>query len=179
MSHRRLIAALTHLIASAEPLVRALDPEVYRAVPAPLATGSIGAHLRHCLDTCRALVDGVATGEVDYSRRERDLTIEEQPERGLEACAEMRASLLRLGELDATLPLSVRPEPLGPGVASAALESNLARELESLRSHTLHHFAMVAVFLRQQGIDPGPEFGVAPSTLAHWEEAERCAPLPG
>ena len=179
MSHRRLLAALCQLIGSAEEIVCSLTPEVYSRTPAPLGTGSVGAHLRHCLDTCRALVEGVPGGVIDYSRRERELAVEEDPSRGLEVCVSMRASLMELVALDPEMSLSVVPEKMAGGVEPTPLKSNLARELESLRSHTLHHFAMVAVFLRHQEVDPGPEFGVAPSTLEHWEEVERCAPLPG
>lgn len=29
--------------------------------------------------------------------------------------------------------------------------------------------ALVAMILRQHGFEPGRQFGVAPSTLAHWQ----------
>jgi hypothetical protein len=45
--------------------------------------------------------------------------------------------------------------------------SSVGRELLFLSSHTVHHWALVAALLRHQGIEPGVEFGVAPSTLDH------------
>lgn len=45
--------------------------------------------------------------------------------------------------------------------------SSLGRELQLLISHTVHHYAMMALVLRGQGIDPGPEFGVALSTFRY------------
>jgi hypothetical protein len=39
--------------------------------------------------------------------------------------------------------------------------------LQFLLSHTVHHFALMALILRAQGADPGDDFGVAPSTLEH------------
>jgi hypothetical protein len=31
----------------------------------------------------------------------------------------------------------------------------------------VHHYALIGALLRVQGVDPGAEFGVAPSTLEH------------
>jgi hypothetical protein len=45
------------------------------------------------------------------------------------------------------------------------------RELQFLLSHTVHHYALMALILRLQGFNPAAEFGVAPSTLQHWERA--------
>lgn len=184
MPHRRLISALSELIRSAERIVGELDPELYRRSPEPLAGGSIGAHLRHCLDTCALLCEGVPQGLVDYGARGRDVAVETDPERGLAACAAVRAGLARLAELPSDTPLAVRPERTGPTGPTgqgpeATVKSSLGREVEALRSHTLHHFAMVAVFLRHFGLEPDPAFGVAPSTLAHWEASRSCAPSPG
>lgn len=179
MSHRRLIVALCELLQSAERLVAGLDRETYARAPVPLADGSIGAHLRHSLDTCRVLVEGVERGLVDYARRERDASVEEDPARGLAASAELRRRLGALAAHPAELPLRVRGESCGAGGTGALLHSTLGRELEVVRSHALHHFAMLALFLRHFGLDPGPTFGVAPSTLAHWEESGRCARLRG
>jgi hypothetical protein len=53
--------------------------------------------------------------------------------------------------------------------------STVARELQFLLSHTVHHYALIALILRLQGFEPGEEFGVAPSTLAHWRREVVCA----
>jgi len=45
-----------------------------------------------------------------------------------------------------------------------------------LLSHTVHHYALISVALKLQGIDPGEEFGIAPSTLRYLKSA---APLAG
>ena len=48
--------------------------------------------------------------------------------------------------------------------------SSIARELQSLLSHTVHHYAFIAVALRLQGVEPASDFGVAPSTLEYWRQ---------
>jgi hypothetical protein len=53
----------------------------------------------------------------------------------------------------------------------------MARELGMLLSHTVHHYALIAMLLRARGIEPPADFGVAPSTRAHWLES--CAPRAG
>lgn len=52
--------------------------------------------------------------------------------------------------------------------------STLERELQFLASHTVHHYALIALTLRAQGVTVGTDFGMAPSTLRH-SERERCA----
>jgi hypothetical protein len=47
----------------------------------------------------------------------------------------------------------------------------VGRELQYLLSHTIHHYAIIGSILRAQGVEPGPDFGVAPSTLRHWGKA--------
>jgi hypothetical protein len=47
------------------------------------------------------------------------------------------------------------------------LPSTISRELQALSSHTIHHFALIAVILRLHGIFLDPEFGVSPSTLRY------------
>ena len=47
------------------------------------------------------------------------------------------------------------------------MESSISRELQVLSSHTIHHFAMIAMTLRFHGIEIDPEFGMAPSTLRY------------
>ena len=81
---------------------------------------------------------------------------------------------------DPTRPLEVRME-VAPEVpdARACARSSLARELSYVLSHTVHHYALAAVLLRHQGVEPGPELGVAPATLRHWKESGRCAPPAG
>jgi hypothetical protein len=53
------------------------------------------------------------------------------------------------------------------------VRSTLARELRALASHTIHHYALVAVVLRLRGVAVPAHFGVAPST---WADARSGLP---
>lgn len=167
---------LVHVIQQGIDAIEVLPAEVYGGSGEPLGTSGIGAHVRHCLDFFDRLLDGVASGKLDYDRRERDERIEVD---GPYAVARMRRTIERLVELDkadTTQRLEVRADA-DPG--ELALDSTVGRELKFVMSHTIHHYAIIAMYLRQAGQPVTPEFGVAPSTLRYWEESGRCAPSAG
>jgi hypothetical protein len=45
--------------------------------------------------------------------------------------------------------------------------SSTGRELQTLSSHTIHHFALIAMTLRVLGHKVDRDFGMAPSTLRY------------
>jgi hypothetical protein len=47
------------------------------------------------------------------------------------------------------------------------LISSIGRELQALSSHTIHHFALIAITLRLHGFDVDQDFGMSPSTLRY------------
>ena len=65
--------------------------------------------------------------------------------------------------------IAVRPED-APN-ADEFLQSTIARELQVLSSHSIHHFALIAVTLQAFGVSVPPSFGVARSTLRYREAA--------
>ena len=111
--------------------------------------------------------DGAFSIRIDYDARERDPLLETDPRHALSvldrAIDRLRAIVQHpAGVSDTTL--QVR------GDGSPWTDSTVSRELQSLVSHTVHHYALIAIAVRSQGGQPDPEFGVAPSTLRHWEE---------
>jgi hypothetical protein len=51
--------------------------------------------------------------------------------------------------------------------SSPRSQSTIRRELQFLLSHTVHHYALIAIILKIQGFDCDEDFGVAPSTLKY------------
>ena len=51
-------------------------------------------------------------------------------------------------------------------------QSTFARELQFLASHTVHHYALISIASRMQGIMPAEGFGIAPSTLKYLQTVE-------
>jgi hypothetical protein len=139
--------------------------------PAPRGLhNGIGPHFRHCIDFYNSFLNSAADGRVNYDCRKRNVLIESDPEL---AALELKTIVERLEpyrfvdgsrELLVVLEGSENENPFWT-------RSSIARELQSLLSHTVHHYALVAVALRLQGIEPASEFGVAPSTLEYWRKA--------
>ena len=71
--------------------------------------------------------------------------------------------------------LTVRMEDAPEGCPAAWMPSSVARELQAVRSHTIHHFALIAMTLRAWGIEVDSTFGVAPSTLRYREPKAQAA----
>jgi len=155
-------------------LLGKVDDEVYGgAEPEHQASTRIGPHFRHCIDAYTCLLDGLESGNINYDDRSRDPRIASQRAVGLAALERIVEGLGRLAIIDPETDLRVRVDtPNGALGPEATSRSTLHRELQFLVGHSVHHFALVAMILRQKGFEPGRDFGVAPSTLAHWKREE-------
>lgn len=155
-------------------LLREIDDDLYGGGgPDHETSYLVGPHLRHCVDAYGCLLGGLEDKSVDYDARGRDPRLESERAAGLEALERLVEGLGRLAVVDPEIELNVRIDtPAGAQGPEAASRSTLHRELQFLVGHTVHHFALIALILRQKGFDPGREFGVAPSTLAHWKRQE-------
>ncbi len=134
----------------AQTLLERLDSDAY---------ASIGGHMRHILEFYECFLDGLPAGRVDYDARRRDLLVESSQS---VASARIRLMRDRLYELGITAEATLLTRLDG-----AEACSTVARELLALSSHTVHHFAIIAISLRTHGVTPDPTFGVAPSTLEY------------
>ena len=160
-------------------LIRRLDDDLFTRAPDKRFRGGVGGQFRHCIDFYECLLQGLAQGDlVDYAARTREHALETDRDYAAQ-CLDRLAD--RLAALDADIldrPLNVRSEPRVPGVPEWC-GSTLHRELQFLVSHTVHHYALIVALLGRLGHELEPryaDFGVAPSTLAHWREA---GPLAG
>jgi uncharacterized damage-inducible protein DinB len=128
-------------------------------------SGSIGGHVRHCLDHVEALERALVRGVCCYDDRVRGTAMEDDP---AVACARLKACRLRLTALDPELlqtPLSLSARISAEGLSVRAL-TTVAREVTFLISHTIHHAALIAVLLEDMGRDRPARFGLAPTTPA-------------
>jgi hypothetical protein len=155
-------------------LLRRMDPVAFARGNQATASSGFGPHLRHCLDHYECFLAGVPSGCVDYDARERDVRTETDPARALEKILAVIRALEKMGPVDPTVPLDIKMD-CGGAAANAWSNSTVGRELQFLVSHTVHHYALISFVLRANGIEPGADFGVAPSTLRHRELQEKCA----
>ncbi len=170
----RAAGALIELLRQAHGLLEALTDDDYAS---PLETttqatdatwASPGAHTRHVLDFVDCLLAGIDAQRIDYTARKRDPEVETCRRTGRRRIEGAIEGLERLGDLDGRMPIEVRPEP-----GQDWTRSSLAREIQSVATHVIHHHALIRLTLALRGIETPADFGVAPSTLAHLAERER------
>ncbi len=130
----------------------------------------IGTHLRHMLDHITCFLSGLPGGIVDYGSRDRDATLERDPELFRKALHESMDALRaipteRLGDtIQTRQTVSLDTEPV-------LLGSTVERELVFLSSHTIHHIARLAQFCREEGVELPEDIALAYSTSAYLKTA--------
>lgn len=164
------------LIEQAIELIASIDPDHYSNNEHAYFSSGVGKHVRHILDFYDRFLDGRG-GFVDYNARRRDERIESDPGYAAGVARRIIASLRGIaaepdGRGDATRELEVSSEVQDEAGSALRVASSLGRELSTLASHTVHHYAIIALLLRIQGQPVSAEFGVAPSTLRYLASQE-------
>lgn len=156
------VGALWEAMAQLCQAVRRLDDARYAAASGVLG-GTVGGHVRHCLDHIRALFEAARTGVVDYDRRERGTAVETDRQAAVAAMSEAIDALAGLSAQNDG-PVVVRSTVAADG-AAVTTGSTLGREVVFALSHTVHHQAIIAGIIRSLGGEVEDGFGVAPATL--------------
>src|SRR5215831_7654365 len=120
--------------------------------------------MRHVLEFYECFLNGLGKGRIDYDSRKRNHILEKSRSAAVETAQRLICELEQARDLPGDCFLSVRMEDSEDEVW---LASSFARELQSLASHTIHHFALIAMTLRLHGVNVDPDFGVSPSTLSY------------
>ena len=166
---------IVYLQQGLELLGRITDADYTRKSPATY-NSSVGGHLRHCIDHYLNFLGGLPSGKIDYDARARDPRIEQ--ERGVAVATIERIidGLRKVSSEPAARALHVKMD-CGDDSAEAGWwsDSSVQRECQFLISHTVHHYALIGLMLKTQGLDIGPSFGVAPSTLRYMQSHVACA----
>ena len=164
-----LIASNIELLEQALVAIEGVDDRLFTRTVPGIPSLRVGAHLRHVLEFYECFLDGIPSRVIDYEQRRRDRRVETSR---AAAVAKTIAIVRRLKAFSPEchdVEIAVRPED-APN-ADEFLQSTIARELQVLSSHTVHHFALIAVTLQAFGISVPPSFGVARSTLRYREAA--------
>ena len=154
-------------------VLEGMQPTLYAKAEPSVGLSGAGCHFRHMLDFYDRFFEGLLEERIDYDRRERDPALEADP---AAAAAKILSTIGRMKELDGAswapaLLVKADAEPEETPWAGSTVE----RELQVLMSHTVHHYALIAVALRMNAYAFDKEFGVAPSTLRYWQEQRACA----
>lgn len=145
-------------------LLDQMDDEMFSTSPSGLAPHRAGSHLRHVLEFYQCFLDGLATSRIDYDARKRDELIERRRQSATTSIRSIISLLEEVSSFEEDWELAVRMENADEDVY---LISSVGRELQALSSHTIHHFALIAITLRLHGFDVDQDFGMSPSTLRY------------
>jgi DinB family protein len=144
-------------------LVMTTDTSTYTARPLPEMSGSIGEHVRHCLDHIGALVAASRSQVLSYDRRLRGTAVEADPAEALRQIIRLKAAVDRWSDVRMDDPICVTSLMNTAGEAVTGW-STVGRELAFVNSHTIHHQALIAVLLALTGGAVPDRLGFAPST---------------
>jgi hypothetical protein len=147
-------------------IIDRLDDFVYRK--RTKSSASVGKQFRHNLDFLNLFLHGIDVGRIDYTRRERDISVERYRNYAIEQFETAAARIANLKRSRFFDSIAVRSEI----EAGLWLQSSVIREMEFVLSHTVHHHALIALKLAGSGIELEQAVGVAPSTEEYWNKID-------
>jgi len=143
----------------------------HAAAPGSDYTSHTGPHLRHVIEHYEAFTQHVASHSVDYDSRARDRAPERDMEVARTRIVSLQQQLKALDLADLTEPLAVHMRGGLGGEENFVSFSSVARELLFVASHAVHHYALIQLHCKAQGISLGDDFGKAPATVRHARSA--------
>jgi uncharacterized damage-inducible protein DinB len=157
------VTALVRLLDDLRDVVDRVPDDVFARPPAGKSSGSLGAHVRHCLDHVSALLEGAPNGRMSYDHRARGTEAETNRTAALARIRALTEAALNMDPrlLSRCIRLNVKLDARG---TSTDVQSTVGRELAFVISHTIHHNATIALLLAEIGTELPNRFGVAPST---------------
>ena len=159
-------------------LLNQLSPAQYTHTDSPMYNSGIGPHLRHCIDHYQSFCTSWPSGKINYDHRERSGNIETNLEAAKATLFQIIEKMQELTSEDLEQGIKTCMDCGTTGQENYS-SSSVRRELQFLTSHTVHHYALMAMILHHQGIQPEDGFGVAPSTLKFRKEQASCVPSAG
>ena len=149
-------------------IVEAIDDVTFTTSPSALAPHRVGSHLRHILEFYQCFLDGLSALHIDYDARKRNESLQNDRIVAADTIRSIINQLERTPILLTDCILWVRMEDaIDLHNRDCFMTSSIGRELQVLSSHTIHHFALIAMTLRAHGVSVAPDFGMAPSTLRY------------
>ncbi|MBL1281308.1 MAG: hypothetical protein COA33_013600 [Fluviicola sp.] len=160
----------TELLQSIEDVLQGISDQQFTESMEILSGATIGQHIRHVIEFYQAIQVGTASGEVNYDDRKRDLTIEMSTQTAIDKIHE---SIQFLSTCESDKTLILKACYADHESKSAEMPTSLLRELAYGMDHTIHHLAILKNGFLRQNIKLDKDFGVAPSTIRHRNQA--CA----
>lgn len=161
-SRARLFDAIENNLKLGGELIRFISDEQFRDASVPPYHSSIGCHIRHILDIFQCIFNGLDTGCVDLTARQRCEDVETNRTICLEYLGRVLVQLNDLRAQDLGEIINVTDD-LGAG--NVTCKYTLGAALAQAHSHAIHHFAALGYVNASLGIEmPAAEFGFNPTT---------------
>ncbi|CAN5385835.1 hypothetical protein BH10BAC2_BH10BAC2_49430 [soil metagenome] len=137
-----------------------LSDDEYNRSSEILSGASIGEHVRHIIEFYQELDKGYEGDLINYEKRKRDKTIEQDREKA-RFLIQMMTSKCQKQDKDIIVEMMT-----GDGNTSFFMQSTYFRELGFLLEHTVHHMAMIRIGIMEVSSAEVPEeFGLAYATI--------------
>jgi len=159
-------AAQKVLLQGLDLLFKTNDCNYSTVVRAPFSA-SIGGHYRHVLEHFQCLIQGLATGSVNYDARQRNPRIENEVTFASIATCDVLQALKKWSERTLERKCTTVSSVAYHSDSAAMIDSNVGRELAYCIGHAIHHYAIVRLICNEVGVEVPKDFGYAPSTLKH------------
>lgn len=163
-----IIAGNIQAIDQALAFLQQLSDSQYTSIQSPYVASSIGQHIRHIVDVFFSVTRRIDPCVIDYDVRRRGADIETSKSIAILELNEVRDWMVSFdilpGHSDDDGRITIRTEVAVEDTRSVELESSIARELIFASSHAVHHFALISVIAKLQGIKLDDQFGLAPAT---------------
>lgn len=170
---RRAALALAECLHELATLLEATADADYAWQHPSGVSGTVGAHVRHCLDHVHAVLERVTDDRLTYDHRQRATRSEQDRGYAIEQLHHaVRALSDSGGQLEHHLTLDVQVDRDGTTVS---VGSSFGRELAFVLQHTIHHQALIALLLADRGAPVPHTFGYAPTTPRPSVAALACA----
>ncbi|MFL0799054.1 MAG: DinB family protein [Agarilytica sp.] len=151
-------------------LVNALSDAQYRFTDSSYTQSSIGQHFRHIIDMYMVVSYPDDSSIIDYDTRRRGADVETCCDTAIRELNVIKTYISAyLNNLDESIALldqdvDIKTEVTIDETHSVVLRSNKLRELVFTSSHAVHHFALISMIAKIQGIVLDKNIGVAPAT---------------
>lgn len=157
-----MIEAIEKNLLRGVKLLNSITDEQYSDCTIPPYYSSIGNNMRHVLDVFACIFNGLKSGSVDFSDRQRNDLAQQKTAFGIAYFDEIIDKLHELNPADFDNIIKVSDD-LGTGMLTA--NYTLGSALIQAHSHAIHHFASIGFIINQLGIElPDADFGYNPTT---------------
>jgi hypothetical protein len=166
----QLQLAVRNVFGQLEGSLFQLMPWEYGQPCLTLSGNTIGQHVRHIIELFQALETGYECGLVNYEKRIRDKSLENERDLACSLLSRIREGLDR-PDKDLVLHASYDEDPAALPVI---LSTNYYREIAYNLEHTIHHMALIRIGIKEinSSLVLPEDYGIASATIKY---RKQCA----